>query len=63
MLEEISKLFDISSSIFFHNCLSLHCEKIVLVHATHRSNLQKEMDVYNVTIVYLTMEKNNLTIS
>ena len=32
MLEEISKLFDIFSSIIFHNFLPLHCEEIFLVH-------------------------------
>ena len=51
MMERISKLFDISSSIIFHNFLPLLCEKIFHVHVTSRANLQKEMDVYDETIV------------
>ena len=34
MLEEISKVFDISSSIIFHNFLPLHCEEILHVRVT-----------------------------
>ena len=41
----------ISSSLIFPNFLPLDCEEIFLLHVTLRSNLQKEMDVYDVTIV------------
>ena len=60
MLEEILKLFDISSIIIFHSFLLLHCEEIFLEHVTLGQTWRKKWMFMTLLLFDYAMEKNDL---